>query len=83
MKRKSSKHPDQLPGYHIQIRRLGQASQSRTFDSKTQGARWAHSVAFQIYDGLSVSYSKAERTTAAELLGHYAREITRSREECA
>ena len=79
VKRKNPKHPDRPPVYQVQVRRRGQASQSRTFDTKAQAARWARSVESQIDDGLYVSRTEAERTTLAELLGRYAREITPSK----
>lgn len=63
--------------WNARVRRRGQPLQSRTFATKAAAERWARSIENGIDDGSFVPSSReAERTTLAEALTRYAREIT-------
>src|SRR5436309_8073565 len=64
------------PFWRVKIRRTGLPAQTRTFDSKTDAQQWARSLETEIDNGLLVDRRVAERTTLAEILERYRREVT-------
>lgn len=62
--------------WRAQIRRRGYPVQNNTFDTKVQAESWARSVETAMDRGLFVSLGEAQRTTLAESLQRYGREIS-------
>jgi len=60
----------------VKIRRAGLPAQTRTFDSKTLAQQWARSVESDIDTGIVVDRRTAARTSLAEILERYRREVT-------
>lgn len=58
------------------IKRKGHPTLTRTFDSKAEAEVWARQVEQEMDRGVFVSRAEAERTTLAEALARYGREIT-------
>jgi len=54
----------------------GLPAQTRTFDNKTLAQQWARSVETGIDNGVVVDRRLAERTSLAEILERYRREVT-------
>lgn len=63
------------PYWRAQIRRLGYEPLSRTFDTKGQAEAWARHVENEMDRGVFVDRTEAERTTLADALERYKREI--------
>lgn len=63
-------------GWQAKIRRKGYPAQSRTFDSKADAEKWARGVEHAMDRGCFVDSREAERTTLAEALERYEREVT-------
>ena len=62
--------------WRVKIRRTGAPTQTRTFDNKALAEKWARSVEGEIDNGVLVDRRAAERTTLAEILERYRREVT-------
>jgi len=62
--------------WRAKIRRAGLPAQTRTFDNKTLAQRWARGVEAEMDQGIAVDRRVAERTTLAEVLERYRREVT-------
>ena len=62
--------------WRVKIRRIGLPAQTRTFDDKTLAQRWARGVETEMDQGIAVDRRIAERTTLAEVLERYRREVT-------
>jgi integrase len=62
--------------WRVKIRRAGLPAQTRTFDNKTLAQLWARSVETGIDNGVVVDRRLAERTSLAEILERYRREVT-------
>lgn len=63
------------PYWRAQVRRRGYEPLSRTFDTKVQAEAWARHVENEMDRGVFVDRSEAERTTLADALQRYEREI--------
>ena len=63
------------PYRRAQVRRRGYEPLSRTFDTKVQAEAWARHVENEMDRGVFVDRSEAERTTLADALQRYEREI--------
>lgn len=63
-------------GWQAKIRRKGYEPQSHTFDTKADAERWARGIEHQMDRGVFVDSREAERTTLAEALDRYEREVT-------
>ncbi|MGS1070547.1 tyrosine-type recombinase/integrase [Burkholderia glumae] len=62
--------------YEAQIRKKGGVSISRTFPSRREAQVWAATIESEIVRGVFVDRTSAERTTLADLLERYGREIS-------
>jgi hypothetical protein len=62
--------------WRVKIRRAGLPAQTRTFDSKMLAQQWARSVESDIDKGIVVDRRTAARTSLAEILERYRREVT-------
>lgn len=65
-----------LIGWRAQVRRRGYPPQVRTFRRRTEAEQWARAIEAEIDAGRFVSRAEAERTTLADLLERYGREVT-------
>ncbi|HET8550946.1 MAG TPA: site-specific integrase [Gammaproteobacteria bacterium] len=63
-------------GWVVRVRRKGQKPVAKTFKKKLDAERWAASIETQIHTGSYVSTQAAERTTLADMLDRYQRDIT-------
>jgi integrase len=57
------------------IRKLGQQSISKTFDYKEDAQRWARAIEREMDTSTFIPSSEAERTTVADVLDRYKREV--------
>lgn len=62
--------------WQARVIREGYPEQVKTFDSKAEAERWARAVESDIDKGQFVSLSEAQRTTLAEIIHRYVREVT-------
>lgn len=62
--------------WQAKVRRRGLPVQSKTFERKTDAEAWARDIENQIDRGVFVSRSEAEKTTLADALIRYEREVT-------
>jgi integrase len=62
--------------WRVKIRRARLPARTRTFDNKTLAQQWARSVEAGIDNGVVVDRRLAERTSLAEILERYRREVT-------
>ena len=65
-------------GWQGRIRRRGYPDITQTFEAKADAERWARSVESDMDKGHFVSVSEAQRTTLADLIQRYLREVTPS-----
>ncbi len=65
--------------WRVKIRRTGLPAQTRSFDSKSLAQRWARGVEAEMDQGITVDRRIAERTTLADVLDRYRREVTPSK----
>lgn len=61
--------------WHVQIRKRGYPTQTRTFESESEAKEWATVIESEMIRGVFVSRSEAEATTVRELLRRYEREV--------
>lgn len=62
--------------WHVQIRKRGHPTQTKTFETKIQAEQWAAVIESEIARGVFISRAEAERTTISELIDRYLVEIT-------
>src|SRR5437763_6675195 len=62
--------------WRVKNRRTGLPAQTRTFDRETDAQQWARSVESDIDKGIVVDRRPAARTSLAEILERYRREVT-------
>ncbi len=62
--------------WRVVIRRKGWQTQSKTFNTRADAERWARMIENEQDRGVFVSHGEAERTTLAEAIDRYLREIT-------
>lgn len=65
--------------WHVQVRRKGFPSQTKTFDIKTDAEAWARMIESEMDRGVFIDRSEAENTTLAEALTRYMQEVTPSK----
>src|SRR5271166_2451297 len=62
--------------WRVKIRRAGLPAHTRTFDTKPRAQRWARGVEAEMDQGITVDRRIADRTSLAEILDRYRREVT-------
>lgn len=62
--------------WQARVVRQGFAPESKTFDSRDDAVKWARAIEAEIDRGIFTSIKEAERTTLAELLLRYSREVS-------
>ncbi|BCA80300.1 site-specific integrase [Desulfuromonas sp. AOP6] len=62
--------------WQVKIRRRGYPLQSKTFETEDDAKKWARLIESEMDRGIFVSQAEAERTTLADALDRYRREIT-------
>ncbi len=62
--------------WHVQIRRKGFPSQTKTFEYKEDAELWAKTVESEMGRGVFISRAAAEKTTLRELIARYVEEVT-------
>ena len=71
--------PGGRSAWQAQIIRRGHEPQYRTFDTKAEAEAWARQIESEIDRGVFVSRAEATRTTIAEALSRYGREVSRKK----
>lgn len=61
--------------WHVQVRRKGHPTQTRTFTTRADAERWGKETEIAIERGLFFDRSIAERTTISELIDRYRSEV--------
>lgn len=61
--------------YHVQIRKRGYPTQTKTFSKEADARRWATIIESEMERGVFVSRNEAEATLVAEVLTRYANEV--------
>ncbi|GAB3370315.1 site-specific integrase [Massilia agri] len=61
--------------YHVQIRKRGYPTQTKTFSKEADARRWATIIESEMERGVFVSRTEAEATLVAEVLQRYAVEV--------
>ncbi|HUX62206.1 site-specific integrase [Sulfuricella sp.] len=62
--------------WHVQIRRKGFPSQTKTLDSRSEAEAWARDIESKMDKGIFVSMAEAESTTLYGALERYEREVS-------
>lgn len=62
--------------WQVKVRRQGYPFQSRTFNTKAEAQAWANVIESEMFRGIFVDRSLAEKTTLGELLKRYLEEVT-------
>lgn len=62
--------------WQARVTRLGFAPETKTFGSRDEAIKWSRAIEAEIDRGIFVSIKEAERTTLAELLLRYSREVS-------
>ena len=62
--------------WHVQVRRKGFPSQTKTFETKLDAEKWARDIEGEMDKGIFVSRVEAESTTLKECLERYSLEVT-------
>jgi hypothetical protein len=62
--------------FQVQIRRKGYPTQQSTFETRKEAEAWAAVIESEMTRGVFTDRSELERTTLAELLERYGREVT-------
>lgn len=63
-------------GWHVQIRKKGHSTVTKTFSLKSDASRWAAIVESEIERGVFVDRSEAEGTTIKDAFDRYLREVS-------
>ncbi|SHJ48785.1 Site-specific recombinase XerC [Malonomonas rubra DSM 5091] len=66
--------------WQVRIRKKGWPTQTKTFETKEEAARWARKMESEMDDGLFVSRKEAETNTLEEVLDRYCEEVTPNKE---
>jgi len=69
--------------WHVQIRRKGYPTQTKTLETKVAAETWAREIEGEMDKGVFISRAEAERTTLREVLERYEREVTPSKKGAA
>jgi len=62
--------------YRAQVRRVGQPTLSKSFNSKQEAQEWASKIEYELNSGVYINRTEAERTTFAELIERYLSEVS-------
>jgi len=62
--------------WEVRVRKKGYPVQCKTFETKPDAEAWAATIESEMARGIFRSYQEAERTTLAELLSRYRKEVT-------
>lgn len=62
--------------WRVRIRRAGAPPQTRSFDDRAQAQKWARSIESEVDAGILIDRRAAQRTSLAEILERYRREVT-------
>ncbi len=62
--------------WHVQIRRKGYGTQTRTLNTRSEAEAWARNIENQMDRGIFVSRAEAESTTLKDALDRYQLEVT-------
>jgi integrase len=62
--------------WHVQIRRRGWATQSKTFETRAKAEQWAQIIESEMTRGVFVDRSEAEATTLSAALDRYQAEVS-------
>jgi len=62
--------------WHVQIRRKGYPTQSKTFNTRFDAERWSSVIESEMARGVFIDRTEAEATTLADALDRYEREIS-------
>jgi integrase len=62
--------------YEVQIRKKGQATQTKTFRNRADAEKWGRMIESEMDRGVFIDRGEAESTTLAEALQRYLNEIT-------
>lgn len=62
--------------YHVQIRRKGFPSQTRTFTSRPEAEIWARQIEAEMDRGIFIDRSEAEKNTLHDILSRYRDEVS-------
>lgn len=65
--------------WHVQVRKKGYPTQTRTFTTRTDAERWGRETEVSIERGLFFDRARSERTTISELISRYRDEILPSK----
>lgn len=65
--------------YHVQIRKTGHPTQTKSFGKKADALTWAKTVESEMERGVFLDTSEAERTTLGALVERYEREVLPSK----
>jgi integrase len=65
--------------YHVQIRKRGYPTQTKTFSKEADARRWATIIESEMERGVFVSRNEAEATLVADVLTRYASEVLPSK----
>lgn len=65
--------------WHVQVRRKGFPTQTKTFESKVEAEAWAQMIESEMARGVWLCRSEAESTSLGELLDRYGREVVPSK----
>lgn len=63
-------------GWLCQVRKKGYPHQSKTFAVRSDAVKWGHIIEAEMDKGLFVSTDEADRTTVADLLDRYIRDVS-------
>lgn len=61
--------------YHVQIRKRGYPTQTKTFSKEAEARRWATIIESEMERGVFVSRNEAEATLVSDVLTRYANEV--------
>lgn len=65
--------------WHAQVRRRGYPTQTKTLNSRAEAEAWARLIESEIDRGIFTPRTEGERTTLAEALKRYEREVSRAK----
>lgn len=69
--------------WHVQVRKRGWPTQTKTFDTKAEASAWAKMIESEMNRGVWLDRGEAESTTLRELLDRYEREVVPAKKGAA
>lgn len=67
---------DSFVSYEVQVRKKGQAPQTKTFRNRADAEKWGRMIESEMDRGVFVDRGEAESTTLSEALQRYVKEVT-------